>query len=82
MIAIYFWIPDRSVWLVEACLLVVLGMGAVQIALLSDHSYRPWYLFVVVSVEFCIIGIAMFGGQFLFDPPWSPQTLLDNGTVI
>ena len=82
MAAVLYWVPDDTVWLIEACLLVVLAMGAVQIALLSDRHFRPWHLHVAVAVEMGAVGLGMFGGHIFFDPPWPPHTILDGGVVV
>lgn len=82
MIAMLFWVPLNILWLIEACLLVMLGLGAAQIALLSSTWFWFWQIYVIVALEIGIAGLAMFGAQIIFDPPWPPQLLLDNHTVV
>lgn len=44
MIAMLLWVPLNILWLIEACLLVMLGLSALQIALLSSAWFRFWQL--------------------------------------
>ena len=82
MIAMLVWVPFDILWLIEACLLVMLGLGAVQIALLSSTWFRFWQVYLIVALEISVAAFAMFGAQIIFDPPWPPQMLLDNHPVV
>ncbi|MGY8995236.1 MAG: adenylate/guanylate cyclase domain-containing protein [Alphaproteobacteria bacterium] len=78
MIAMLFWVPFDVLWLIEVCLLVMLGLGAAQIALLSSAWFRFWQVYLIVALEIGVAGFAMFGAQIALDPPWPPQVLLDS----
>ncbi len=82
MIAMLIWVPLDILWLIEACLLVMLSLGVAQIALLSSSWFRSWQVYVIVALEIVVAGFAMFGAQIILEPPWPPQVLLDNHTVV
>jgi adenylate cyclase len=82
MLAMVAWVPGDLLWLIEACLLVMLGLGAAQILLMSGRHFRSWHIYLIVALEIGVAVFAMFGAQILLDPPWPPQTLLDNHSVV
>jgi adenylate cyclase len=82
MTSVFFWVPFNILWMIEACLLLMLGLGTAQIALLSSAWFRFWQIYLIVTLEIAVGSFAIFGAQILFDPPWSPQSLLDSHPVV